>query len=414
MPEEKHLADLITGGRVKPSAPPVPSQDDVQAKIARAKAAGYSDAEIQAYLSKTGPNAISQGPAPAGPSAISGPPVPKSFIGPQPDSTGFGGLMPEFLENNRWEAPKRSIYSDVADWFNRPGGQGTLDSTPKSPADITNEVVKGAGFAVPTALIAANPVKGLLSLAASEAGGYGGEKIGGHFGHPIAGRVGGSLLGGFAGWNAPGIASRIANFGKLSMRGILMGLLKNAAEEPGAASGAAREAAGGTAATAMPGQAAEAGAGVAGGQAGPGAPKNASELSSTVQKIRSGTGPSTSTSPSIYTPESLASEQGMSTAALGKGAFNLTIPTAQQRIMRLVAEGKVPMGEANPQGFESLGQSTPFPGAQAATQPLASPSPGEAESDIERAIRGAPGINPAIKAIRRHFQNIGRKPGGSL
>ena len=149
-------------------------------------------------------------------------------------------------------------------------------------------------------------------------------------------------------------------------------LLGRFMEEPKEMPGAAREAAGGTAATTGP---AGGSTDVAlGSQAGPSGPKNAGELSATVQRIRGGQGPGTASNPTIYTPEQLASEQGMSTAALGKGGFNLTIPPEQQRIMQLVSEGRVPMGKPPAQGFESLGRPTPFEGAAPST-PASAPQP---------------------------------------
>ena len=219
----------------------------------------------------------------------------------------------------------------------------------------------------------------------------GGNKYG-NIGAGLGGLVGG-LYGGYRGANEqPLITPAMRNMLKLSRWGKALGTLL---EEPGTSSGAAREMAGGTAASAP---AAGAATDVAlGSQAGPAAPKNASELSSTVQRIRSGTGPGTAASP-IYTPESLASEQGMSTAALGKGGFNLTIPPEQQRIMQLVQEGKVPMGGARPQGFESLGKPTPFAGASPQPPSGTSPSFGEPEGDLDAAIRGAAGQNPVIKS----------------
>lgn len=372
--------------------------DDVQAKIAKAKAAGYSDAEIQAYLAKAGPTAISgQQPSstPSGgganidvniPEWLTTKDQPHEYIGPSQAwlsgdpqeaakmKASFGGW--------KGDTPAVSAFGPTP-VPGQTGAQKLLNAT-ENTATIGSAMPGAAGLAGNVA------IRGLGGLFGAAEGSRLGSSLG------TAGSIGGGVTGGAAGLFLPEILSKVSP-AVLRMLGLskfagLGGLLGS--EEPAAASGAAREAAGGTAATAMPGGAAETGAGVTGAQGGP--LKNSAELSSVVNKMRSGAG-TPSSSLSIYTPESLASEQGMNTAALGKGGFNLTIPPEQQKIMQMVAEGKVPMGGApKPGGFESLFRKEPFPSPQPPSG--TSPSFGEPEGPLDAAIRGAAGQNPVIKA----------------
>lgn len=290
-----------------------------------------------------------------------------------------------------------------------------------TPADISREQGFDALLAPVSAMAGygmGNPIsaaKGLVGgTVGSVAGGLGGavlgKYLGGDTGRDIGAGLGGlagSLYGGYRG--ASGKPAISPGMGKLmGMSRIGKAIQAFSEEEPSVRPGAAREMDGGTAATSADT--------ALGSQAGPSqarAPNNPTELSSHVARTRAGVG-----SPSIYTPESLASEQGMSTAALGKGGFNLTIPPEQQKIMQMVAEGKVPMGSPATASDIPMGRPTPFPGpprpatattagpAQPGFSGLAAEPGGPMESADEAARRGAPGISPVLKSVARKYKRL--------
>jgi hypothetical protein len=267
------------------------------------------------------------------------------------------------------EAPGYSQVPLPSPRFYRPG----MNNAPVPGGVVPNDFASDAVTSAPLQALAMSPVgRGLLygligTAVGKKAGDYlfpnsGG--LGGYIAAILGGGVGG--YGGFRGkkLNIPGPAGA---FGRLFQ-----------SEEPAVVPGAAREMAGGTAAT-------TADTGITGGQAGPSQVRNAAELSSHVQRVRSGTPAS---SPSIYTPESLASEQGMSTAALGKGGFNLTIPPEQQHIMDLVAKGKVPMGRP-----------TPFPGPPRPNTPTVASTAQPGFSGLQTSTPAATQLRPEVQEL---------------
>lgn len=348
--------------------------DDIQAKIAKAKAAGYSDAEIQAYLSKAGPQIISgehQAPIPSG-SMQSAPGAP-------------------ITANGQTVANPQQLQAQTNDALLRSGNYGALAEAKENDPKRKAYEASSMRWASP----GIRPDVAMRAIAGTVVGTIPGAAIGRYIAGPKYGDIGagiggfaGGLYGGYRGANEkpiiPGGISKLPGMIGRIGRGLEM-LGSGETPSAGPLPGAAPEATGGTAATAGE---------TAASQTQATGPKNASELSSVANRVKHGQPPS---SPTIYTPESLASEQGMSTAALGKGGFNLTIPPEQQRIMQLVGEGRVPMGKTPAQGgFESLFRKEPFPAPQPPSGE--SPSFGEPEGAIDAAIRGAAGQNPAIKA----------------
>jgi hypothetical protein len=259
---------------------------------------------------------------PAGPEGVqqlASAPAPPSAIRGASEATGIG-------------PDERSMGQRLGDWWTRE----LSSADPRSPQDIAKQVGGAAGFAATVAPAVVWPMATARGMVGGALGSAGGRWLGRETGIPGAetvGGVAGGLYGGYRGMKGLPVKGRL---------GMLSSLLS---EEPAVAPGAAREMAGGTAATTTDT--------ALGSQAGPSqGPKNAGELSSIVQRVRSGTAPGTAASP-LVTLEEAAKQGGMASAAGGGPAWEAQAYTpSQQAILQKLRQKGI------------VGNPYPFPGGR--------------------------------------------------